>query len=35
MISGIVFLGMIVFMTFVVCISDLGEEWDDDDWRSW
>lgn len=32
---GVVFLVMIVFIAFVVCISDLGEEWDDDDWGSW
>lgn len=35
MIYGVVFLGIIVFMTFVVCISDLGEEWDYDDWERW
>ena len=35
MVFGIVFLAMIVFIAFVGCLNDLGEEWDEDDWRRW
>lgn len=28
MISGIIFLGVIVFMTVVVCLSDIDDGWE-------
>ena len=35
MIYVVIILAISVFMAFVVGMSDLGEEWDYDDWERW